>query len=132
MKARRVYIAGPMTGYEHYNFDAFDKVAHLLRQHGWLTINPANLDRMSWDFEGYPPDDLVPRLFKDKPALIKSCIRRDVNALLELSDGDAIYLLNGWEKSPGANGELAVFKWLALAYDLNIFTEESYPNYAYL
>jgi hypothetical protein len=111
-----------MTGYKNFNFDAFDEAAAALREKGWLVINPADLDRLHWGFTGYPPEDIVPKLFPTKGAMIRSCIARDIGAIMEFTDGDAIYLLEGWSKSTGANAELAVFNWLSLTADLTVFT----------
>jgi hypothetical protein len=119
----RIYIAGPMTGYKNFNFEAFDEAAAALREKGWLVINPADLDRLHWGFDGYPPEDIVPRLFPTKEAMIRSCIARDIGAIMEFTDGDAIYMLEGWRQSTGANAEFAVFKWLSLTADLKVYTQ---------
>jgi hypothetical protein len=37
----RLYIAGPMTGYENYNFDAFNAMSKLLTEMGHEVYNPA-------------------------------------------------------------------------------------------
>lgn len=36
-----LYIAGPMTGYEKFNFGAFDSAQAALRRAGYETLNPA-------------------------------------------------------------------------------------------
>ena len=40
-----IYVAGPMRGYENYNFPAFDRCSRVLREQGWNVINPAELDK---------------------------------------------------------------------------------------
>ena len=39
-----IYVAGPMRGYENYNYPAFDRCSRVLREQGWNAINPAELD----------------------------------------------------------------------------------------
>ncbi|EFK4962598.1 DUF4406 domain-containing protein [Escherichia coli] len=39
----RVYIAGPMTGYENFNREAFHKVEEELKREGHTVLNPAVL-----------------------------------------------------------------------------------------
>ena len=121
---RKAYIAGPMRGYDLFNFPAFDAAKlKLLDEEEYHVVSPADIDRMfeDWpkgemDHEGhyptqYPPEDFVPTI-ED----FKRFIRRDLNFLLELSpeNGDAIYLLKNWEQSKGARVELALAEFLGL------------------
>jgi hypothetical protein len=122
----KVYIAGPMTGKEFFNFPAFDKAAEKLRAAGYDPINPADLDRVAWHFAGYPTQALMEEIKKQlggKEAFVKSCISRDITAILSLKDGDALYLLKGWHKSVGAKGEKAVTEWVKLACNIDIIYE---------
>ena len=41
----RIFIAGPMRGYENYNFKKFDHTEELLRQLGFDVVNPARISR---------------------------------------------------------------------------------------
>ena len=51
MKKMTCYIAGPMTGYPRFNFDAFDAARDDLRSDGYDVISPADLDiRLSFKF----------------------------------------------------------------------------------
>lgn len=79
----RVYIAGPMTGIEGLNFDAFHAAAARLRGIGHVAINPAEIN-------------------PDPNAGWNACMREDIR---ELVTCDAIALLPGWEKSRGATLE---------------------------
>jgi hypothetical protein len=93
----KVYIAGPMTGIEDYNFPAFNAAADSWRAVGWDVINPAELDGEDtshpWDFY----------------------LRRDLKLLV---DCDAIAQLPGWENSKGARLETHVAEALGLSvYD---------------
>lgn len=90
-----IYIAGPMSGKPNYNYDEFNKHAKILRDGGrWGdVINPA---------EGFGGDQSLPR---------------DVylrQALRNLAECDAIYLLDGWETSEGATMELAIANTIGL------------------
>ena len=92
-----IYIAGPMSGKEDFNRAAFNAAAKALAAKGWQPINPVEIERV------YP------------------CVREDgsVNGvrlgnLMEIERvfarrAGAIYLLNGWERSKGAWGELEAF-----------------------
>ncbi|MEO8640911.1 DUF4406 domain-containing protein [Pseudomonas sp.] len=40
-RANRLYLAGPMTGFEDFNFPAFNKMAADLRARGYVVENPA-------------------------------------------------------------------------------------------
>tara|TARA_R110000824_G_scaffold44958_5_gene130457 strand:- start:1047 stop:1370 length:324 start_codon:yes stop_codon:yes gene_type:complete len=104
MKELKIYIAGPMRGYEKNNHDAFDKAeAHLRGKGIWNPINPAAIDR----FEGVDPDDDMTKLE------LKEALKRDVNLVF---DCDCMYMLSGWGRSEGARMEHS----LALALGLGI------------
>lgn len=76
-----IYIAGPMTGYPDYNRPAFDAKAAELRAKGHRVLNPADIKPMP-EYSNYWP----------------------INKAM-LDGSDAIYLLNGWEASPGTRKE---------------------------
>jgi len=112
----RVYIAGPMRGYERYNFHAFDEGRDLFIGLGWDVISPADIDRREAGM-----DPLV-----DLPAFtawweaadsnhLAIVIRRDIEAIIM---SDAIAMLPGWERSTGAVAEFFVARWQGLpVYD---------------
>lgn len=82
----RVYIAGPMTGIEDFNFPAFFAAADAWRAVGWDVVNPA---------EAFDGDQTLP--YRDYVAydisLLKTC--------------DAIAMLPGWD---GPNSRGAVWE----------------------
>jgi hypothetical protein len=96
----KLYIAGPMRGYDQFNFPAFDRAARLLRDRFHTVINPAELDREL----GF--DETLNELgnFNLKAAMV-----RDVQAII---DSDGIVLLPGWEDSEGAKFERQVAEQL--------------------
>ena len=111
-KTEKIYIAGPMRGYENYNFPAFDAAEALLRSRCWIPINPAAMDRIQEGWDKYPPED-----WKPSPAFNQRVMRRDLDALFGCY---AIYMLTGWVASEGAQVELA----LALYLGLSVFYEK--------
>jgi hypothetical protein len=95
---RSIYIAGPMRGYPRYNFDAFHNAEKVLEL-DWNVLNPARVD----EEDGFDPDhDVV------TPDMMEKFILRDLDMVLRVN---AIAVLPGWEKSTGANAEVALAKW---------------------
>lgn len=80
MPAKRIYLAGPMTGLPEYNYPAFHAEAARLRTQGYHVENPAQPD---WD----------------------SFMRQ---ALRQMLGSDLIALLPGWQGSRGAVLERSV------------------------
>jgi hypothetical protein len=92
-----IYIAGPMTGRENFNFEAFNEAEDRWTIAGWQVLNPAKTDNGSQH---------RPREFY---------LRKDLHMLAE---ADAIALLPEWELSAGATMEMAIAKELGLeTYD---------------
>lgn len=87
---KKVYIAGPMTGYENYNRESFHSAAECVTENGHTALNPAIL-----------PDGLTQAQYMD---ICFAMIRA----------ADAIYLLDGYSKSKGALAELAYAEKLEL------------------
>lgn len=93
-RARRIYIAGAMTGLPGYNFSAFNAKAAELRADGWHVENPAEhglVAGANWD--DYMRWDL---------ARVATC--------------GAIYLLPGWADSKGATLEECIGKFLDMSF----------------
>jgi len=84
---KRIYIAGPMTGYPDHNFPAFHEAAKRFREAGWEVVNPA---------KSFGGDRSLPRW---------RYMRRNIAALTQC---DAIALLPGWQNSRGATLEYQV------------------------
>ncbi len=105
----RIYIFGPMRGYENLNFLAFDRAASMLRIRGYDVINPVELDRAYYGWGIFPPDDL-----KWSHETLVECMRRDLMAIMEFKPGDKGYGLIGWEESDGSCAEHALLKCLGM------------------
>lgn len=88
-----VYIAGPMTGYENFNREAFFEAEKKLRALGHEPRHTARLPD-NWAYMDY------------------------INFSLNVMRGcEAIYLLDGWEKSKGVTEyELPLAKKLNLSH----------------
>ena len=87
---RTAYLAGPMRGYDHFNFPAFDYAASVLRFLGWTIISPAEHDRE----QGF--DEALNTLdgFDLGAAMLW-----DLEQVLTVAD--VVILLPGWSKSLG-------------------------------
>lgn len=93
-----VYLAGPMTGYPRFNFDAFDKASDVLRSAGYAVVSPADLSIA----HGVDPDG-DPSLVTEED--VQLLMRTDLQCVLS---SDFLVALPGWEASRGARCELMV------------------------
>lgn len=91
-----LYLSGPMTGYEAFNYPAFIEATAELRAWGFNVISPHELDADA----GKDPD--ISWTATDR----REAMARDVHAVAVLADGVA--LLPGWAASSGARAEMAV------------------------
>jgi len=89
-----IYLAGPMTGVEDFNYPAFRAAAAKLRAEGHNVISPAEYDRH--ELEWRPWIDYM---------------RRDLRLLLL---ADEVRVLPGWEHSRGASLEVHVARELGM------------------
>lgn len=88
----KVYISGPMTGLPDFNYPAFFAAEDDLKAIGHDVINPAREGDGDWGWLEF--------------------MRR---ALVDISQADAIHLLDDWEKSKGACLEAHIAEALGLA-----------------
>lgn len=100
-----------MRGYANFNFPAFDYAAGKLRADGHCVFSPAENDRLKHgpEVENNPTGDES----KCPPSLTIRTAMADDTAWI-CAHADAIALLPGWEKSSGANAEVALSKALGL------------------
>lgn len=112
----KIYIAGPMSGIEAYNFPAFNAAQERLEVEGWQVFNPAKKDEeievhKSPSFKTGDAEALMKEGFN-----FRNVYTWDTNRVIE---SDAIYMLKGWEHSPGAVGE----------WGLAVVMQVKYPEY---
>ena len=93
----RYYVAGPMTGYDKWNFPAFDAARNKLLARGIQVISPADLDRLRGVNEDTPPEDFPPDAFV-------TAMKIDAYASLQCT---GMFFLKGWENSTGARNEMS-------------------------
>jgi nucleoside 2-deoxyribosyltransferase len=90
-----VYLSGPMTGREKWNFPAFEAAAMALRSIGLTVLSPHEKDLAA----GFDPAS-------DGAGFdLKAALEEDVDAVLV---ADAVVVLPEWETSPGAVIEVTV------------------------
>lgn len=107
MKA--IYIAGPMSGYPEFNFPAFFAAQKMFEDKGYKVWNPAAKDseaavQADASFSTGDAEKLVANGWDYRDAYLWDCKK--------IIYGDAIYMLKGWENSPGARGEWAVAQFV--------------------
>lgn len=88
----RVYLSGPMTGYEDFNFPAFNYATKMLEEVGFVVENPADKGIIEgWTWADY--------------------LKYDIAALITC---EKVALLPGWECSRGARFEVLVADTLGI------------------
>jgi nucleoside 2-deoxyribosyltransferase len=98
-----VYLAGPMRGYELFNFPAFDAYRDKLEAADIDVISPADLDREV----GFNPAKSLEE--QEDKASKELCLMRDADAITNV---DAVVLMPGWKASTGCNMEVAIALFL--------------------
>lgn len=103
----RVYVSGPMRGYNEFNFPMFDYARILGEKLGYEVISPADMDRA----EGFDPSKTNVNSF-----FMQHAVKRDLEAIqsLDPSAGDFVAGLPGYQYSVGAAAEIAVAQWLSI------------------
>ena len=111
MREPTIYVAGPMRGYEDFNFPAFDRQARVLRDQGWAVINPAEMDR-KYGSPSSDPMEYDPVTSYEDREFMRQALERDMKAIC--CDCTSVYMMSGWEKSRGAVAEWHLAKALGL------------------
>lgn len=97
-KPYTAYIAGPMSGYDNYNFDAFDQVEEHVHKAGFAEMDETGLRPLAVvnPARNFDRDQTLP-----KRVYLALAVRQVIEA-------DAIVLLPNWHKSEGAQLEAQI------------------------
>ncbi len=117
---KKIYIAGPMTGYYEFNFDSFFRAESFVKNTSLYWFKDKNVE-----FYNPASEDIKSGLCvtgttgdpKDIPEFdLREAMKRNCNAICEC---DGMYMLTGWEKSTGAVAEhaLAVCLGMDIKYE---------------
>lgn len=112
---RKIYLAGKMSNMPFFNFPAFKKYSTILREKGNEVFSPAEKDvERAGEFQLNCPNGTHEELAACNVPQItyKECMKIDLNYIMD--EADAIALIPGWEKSPGACVEKALAELLKL------------------
>jgi hypothetical protein len=109
----KLYIAGPMRGYDDFNFPAFRKAAAELRAMGHEVFSPAEKDEELHHAEIFKGDAAIQETKAAAGGFdLRKALLMDLTYICSAADG--IVLLIGWEKSKGACAESATANALSL------------------
>lgn len=119
----KIYIAGPMRGYPHFNYPAFYAAAERLEAQGHEVFNPAAADKRRYgrDIGFNNPTGSLEQAERQHGFSIGATLAEDLQYIC--TEADAIYMLDGWAASRGATAELAT----AIAVNLPAYYESSGP-----
>lgn len=115
-----LYIAGPMQGYEDFNYASFDAAEAFFKESNMFEYigNPANWDRKKYGSDcNLSPDGNIEQYVKDFGFCLRTALKKDLSWIATYATH--IYMLKGWEFSKGAKAEHA----LAVALGLEIMYE---------
>lgn len=116
---RSCYLAGPMRGYEDWNFPLFRRAARYLREKGWEVFSPAERDEQDPNHPTIEEWKEAEASFSTAPLSFAEYMSHDLPMVCK---ADSIVLLPGWEKSQGARLEARV----AIETGKDIFTATEY------
>ena len=102
LKGKKVFIAGPMRGYEKYNFPKFDRIEKILKDNGVECVNPGRISRK----------------FKEKDVNSDIAVYNEMVRLQQEAEKtcNAILLLDGWQWSKGAQLEVKTAAELGMQF----------------
>lgn len=113
---RKLYLAGPMSGYLHLNREAFERYANELRAQEWEVFSPLEHDISRygevWVEANDGTSEALAQAKIDFGVKINNLLGVDLNYIC--LHADAIAMMPGWEKSLGARAEHATAVALGL------------------
>ena len=82
IKKQTIYVAGPMRGYEEFNYPAFYEAERILESIGWDVVNPAKMDAEELDKkEGVDPLTFDPHKSTVDQETLRHLLSRDLEAV---------------------------------------------------
>ena len=102
MPDKKIYIAGPMSGIPEFNFPAFYEASERFKNEGWTVFNPADKEGETLSAKSRETGD--PMQAQKDGFNFREVYLWDLTKVIE---ANAIFMLPGWENSPGARGEHA-------------------------
>lgn len=110
----KIYLAGPMRGIPEFNFPAFNAASARLRSEGHEVFNPAERDNAhhGTDISKGNAAGCEEIAAKEHGFDLRVALGEDLAYIC--AHADAVAVLPGWEKSKGAQAEVATAKALGL------------------
>jgi len=98
----KIFIAGPMRGYENYNFKKFDYTEEILKSLGFDVVNPARISRK----------------FKEKDVNSDIAVYNKMVDMQQEAERtcNTILLLDGWQWSKGVALEVQTAAELGMQF----------------
>jgi Domain of unknown function (DUF4406) len=114
------YISGPITGVPDFR-DRFNAAAMVLRQEGWIAINPASKS---------PPDSMLSEAWGENPGDHRHT--RQYAQLMRISFHEVlmshvVFVLPGWKVSTGACNEVHLAR--TVATPVRVYNDEPYERH---
>lgn len=118
MDKLRIFLSGPMTGHENFNFDKFNFIENVLKQYGVDVVNPVHICKKYKKEHVLSDKAVFDKMVAEQQEAEKTC--------------NAIMLLHGWQNSKGVKLELKT----AVELDFEFFLDsdileicKTYGNY---
>lgn len=110
----KIYVAGPMRGIPEFNFPAFHAAAATLRAAGHVVFNPAerDIEHHGVDISKGNTAGCEELAAKEHGFNLREALKDDLEFIC--LHADAVAVLPGWEKSKGAQAEVATAYALGL------------------
>lgn len=92
MDKLRIFLSGPMTGYDNFNFDKFNFIESVLKQYGVDVVNPVHICKKYKAEDVLNDKSVFDKMVAEQQEAEKTC--------------NAIMLLHDWQNSKGVKLEL--------------------------
>lgn len=116
------YLAGPMRGYDYYNFPKFLLIAEKLRERGRIVVSPAEHDLEL----GFDPT----RTVEEQGFDVSGALVWDLEQIMHHCLG-GVYMMADWEASHGSAAEHAVAAALGRTIEYELPKDETRYQYVW-